>query len=142
MLSGSDGLISADWCIDSFAPTLRGLPDDLTEAEMTRPELLLWTDHGWSIYYTPFERVNPAAKVLVVGLTPGRHQMWEATMAAARALREDRSIPEALEAAERTGAFAGRMRSNLVCMLDQIGVAKWLGLDSTELLWTDDAARN
>ncbi len=108
---------------------------------MTRPELLLWTDHGWSIYYAPFERVNPAAKVLVVGLTPGRHQMWEATMAAARALREDRSIPEALEAAERTGAFAGRMRSNLVCMLDQIGVAKWLGLDSTELLWTDDAAR-
>jgi hypothetical protein len=139
--SGAGGLISEDWCIDTFAERLAALPDDLSEKQIIRPELLLWERGLLSIYYVPFERVNPAAKVLLVGLTPGRQQMWRASMAAARALREGLDIPDVLNAASMSGSFAGSMRANLVSMLDEIGVAACLGLTSTALIWTkQDAA--
>ena len=80
-----------------------------------------------SIYYVPFEHVNPAAKVFVVGLTPGRQQMWRASMAAAKALRDGLTIPEVLDAASMDGSFSCSLRTNLIKMLDEIGVAVWLG---------------
>jgi hypothetical protein len=139
--TGAGGLISEDWCIDTFAERLAALPDDLSEEQIIRPELLLWGHGPLSIYYVPFERVNPAAKVFLVGLTPGRQQMWRASMAAARALRERLAIPDVLNAASMSGSFAGSMRANLIKMLDGIGVAAWLGLASTSLIWTtQDAA--
>ena len=139
--TGAGGLISEDWCIDTFAETLAALPDDLSEEQIIRPELLLWERGPLSIYYVPFERVNPAAKVFLVGLTPGRQQMWRASMAAATALREGLAIPDVLDAASMSGSFAGSMRGNLVKMLDGIGINSWLGLASTALIWTTpDAA--
>lgn len=138
--TGAGGLISEDWCIDTFAERLVELPDDLSEKEIIRPELLLWERGPLSIYYVPFERVNPAAKVFLVGLTPGLKQMWLASMAATRALREGLAIPDVLTAASMSGAFGGPMRDNLVKMLDGIGVAAWLGLESTALIWTSSDA--
>lgn len=138
--TGAGGLISEDWCIDTFAEKLAALPDDLSEEQIIRPELLLWERGALSIYYVPFERVNPAAKVFLIGLTPGRQQMWRASMAAARALREGLAIPDVLTAASMSGSFAGSMRTNLVSMLDGIGVAAWLGLSSTALIWTTQEA--
>lgn len=86
--------------------------------------------------------MNPAAKVFLVGLPPGLKQMWLASMAAARALREGLAIPDVLTAASMNGAFGGPMRDNLVKMLDGIGVAAWLGLASTSQIWTSqDAAQ-
>jgi hypothetical protein len=121
--TGAGGLISEDWCIDTFAERLAALPDDLSEEQIIRPEFLLWEHGPLSIYYVPFERVNPVAKVFLVGLTPGRQQMWRASMAAARALRERLAIPDVLNAASMSGSFAGSMRANLIKMLDGIGVA-------------------
>ena len=139
--AGAGGLISEDWCIDTFAESLAALPDALTEEEIIRPELLLWEHGRLSIYYVPFERVNTAAKVFLVGLTPGRQQMWRGSMAAARALREGLAIPDVFNATSMSGGFAGSMRANLIKMLDGIGVAAWLGLSSTALIWTTpDAA--
>jgi len=139
--TGAGGLISEDWCIDTFAERLAALPDDLSEEQIIRPELLLWERGPLSIYYVPFERVNPGAKLFLVGLTPGRQQMWRASMAAARALREGLAIPGVLNAASMSGSFAGSMRVNLVNMLDGIGVAAWLGLPTTGFMWTrQDAA--
>lgn len=138
--TGAGGLISKDWCIDTFAERLAVLPDDLYEEQIIRPELLLWARGPLSIYYVPFERVNPGAKLFLVGLTPGRQQMWRASMAAARALREGLAIPDVLSAASMNGSFAGSMRTNLVTMLDGIGVAAWLGLPTTGLIWTSQDA--
>jgi hypothetical protein len=139
--TGAGGLISQEWCIDTFAERLAALPDDLSEEQIIRPELLLWERSPLSIYYVPFERVNPAAKVFLVGLTPGRQQMFRASMAAARALREGLGIPDVLNAASMSGSFAGPMRDNLIKMLDGIGVAEWLGIASTSQIWTSaDAA--
>lgn len=72
---------------------------------------------------------------MIVRLTPGRHQMWLGVMAARNVLRRGGDAEEALEAAAATGGFAGTMRRNLVNMLDGIGVADWLDLETTDLLW-------
>ena len=138
--AGAGGLIDKRWCIDHFAETLAALPEDLSEAEVLRPELRLWVEGRLSIYYVPFERVNPTAKIMLVGLTPGRRQMWLATMAAARILRQDGSIRDAVDAAWASGSFGGPMRSNLVQMLDGIGIAESLGISSAAQMWTPDAA--
>lgn len=134
--TGAGGLINADWCIDLFGERLKNLPRELPEQRITRQtELLLWKQKSLSIYYAPFERVNPLARIFLVGLTPGRRQMWEGCTAASRALRDGQSIPEVLEAATRTASFAGSMRTNLVSMLDRIGVARWFGIETCAEFW-------
>jgi hypothetical protein len=65
--TGAGGLISEDWCIDTFAERLVALPDDLSEEQIIRPELLLWGRGPLSIYYVPFERVNYRADMDVAG---------------------------------------------------------------------------
>lgn len=40
--------------------------------------LLIDREGNLSVYYAPFEYVNPAARVVIVGITPGRTQMRNA----------------------------------------------------------------
>jgi hypothetical protein len=123
--------------IEEFSDLLQALPPDLTEPGVLRPELQLYGDDRISIYFTPVASPNPKGRVLLVGLTPGRYQHWLATVAAAEALREGCSPYEASLRA-RVGAFAGVMRSNMVRMLDGIGLAEALGIESTASLWITD----
>jgi hypothetical protein len=104
---GAGGLIDPRWCTATFAPTLRALPPDLHEATITRLELQLCTDGPVSSYFVPFDLVNPSARVLLVGLTSGRHQMHLAITTAAAALRAGHSIDQALRAAKQAAGFAG-----------------------------------
>lgn len=83
-----------------------------------------------SVYYAPFEWVNPQAKVVLVGITPGRTQAANALGEAKRALLEGAQDAEMLRRAKATGAFSGAMRPNLVALLDEIGLQRWLGLPS------------
>jgi hypothetical protein len=136
---GAGDLMDRGWCIDSprIRSALLGLAPNVTEEEILCPELKLCEEGTLTVYYVPFERVNPEGKVMIVGLTPGRHQMWLACKAAACVLRSGGTIEEALDKASATGGFAGVMRTNLISMLDDIGVARWLGLSSTKLLWEE-----
>lgn len=70
--------------------------------------------------------INPKAKVVVVGITPGNSQM-----AASRCGKSKKEI-------KRENAFVGNMRPKLVEMLDAIGVNKLLGIKSCDTLWSDD----
>ncbi len=65
--------------------------------------------------------------------------MGNALREARRALRRSPSAPEALAAAKVFASFSGPMRSNLVALLDGIGVHRLLGLASTASLWGADA---
>ena len=75
---------------------------------------------------TGFEYVNPAARVVIVGITPGVSQ-----------LANDRSGKSSREI-KRENAFAGRMRPNLIRMLDYVGVNRLLGIESCASLWGCD----
>jgi hypothetical protein len=137
---GAGGLIDSKWCSATFAPILRALPPDLPEATITRPELELYAAGPVSIYFVPFDLVNPAARVLLVGLTPGRRQMHLAVTTAAAALRAGHSINQALREAKNAAGFAGTMRTNLVAMLDGIGLHRALELPSSAELFADHYA--
>jgi hypothetical protein len=137
--AGAGGLIDPGWCTRQFAGTLRQLPTDLTEDDVTRPEFLLFQRGPIEIYFVPFDAARPHAKVMIVGLTPGRRQMHLALTTAATALRAGRSVEEAIHEAKRTGGFAGSMRTNLIVMLDGIGLHAALGLTTCGQLYTDRA---
>jgi len=92
--------------------------------------LLMARDGALSVYYAPFEWVNPDARVVLVGITPGKVQAANALAEARGALLAGKSIDEVLRRAKRTGAFSGAMRPNLINLLDCIGLHKWLNIGS------------
>lgn len=94
------------------------------------PDLLLAKDGALSVYYAPFEWVNPQARVVLVGITPGKTQAANALSEAKHAIHTGCSDAEVLRRAKATGAFSGAMRPNLVALLDAVGLQKWLGLTS------------
>lgn len=97
--------------------------------------LLMANEGSLSVYYAPFEWVNPQAKVVLVGITPGRAQAANALGEAKRVLLEGAKDAEMLQRAKATGAFSGAMRPNLVALLDEIGLQRWLGLPSCHELF-------
>ena len=72
------------------------------------------------------EYVNPKAKVVIVGITPGESQM--------KSSRDGKSKMDI----KRENAFAGGMRKQLVEMLDAIGVNRLLNIKTCDTLWSDD----
>jgi hypothetical protein len=96
---------------------------------------LLEQDGPYGVNYIPFEAVNRAARVVVVGLTPGFAQWRNAVAEAQRQLLAGATQEEALLAAKRFGAFSGPLRPNLVALLDAIGLHEWLGVPSCAVLF-------
>lgn len=90
--------------------------------------LLLVAQGPLAAYYAPFDALNPLARVVLVGITPGRTQAVNALAEARRQLMGGASPEQALLQAKRTGAFSGAMRSNLTALLDHIGLHRWLGV--------------
>jgi hypothetical protein len=126
---GPRGEIDGTWCTAYFA-------DVLVELAVRAPgsidynALRLYRDSQIAVYLTPFDDVEREARVVLVGLTPGRSQFEIAVKVAGLALRQGRTIDEAITAAKAEGAFAGPMRTNLVRMLDDIRLRRALGVQS------------
>jgi hypothetical protein len=91
-----------------------------------------------SVVYAPFDFIPSDADLVIVGITPGRVQAENALQAARQALRAGTSHEEAARFAKLTGSFSGPLRSNLVAMLDHIGLHHALGVHSAGHLF--DAA--
>jgi hypothetical protein len=127
---------------DRFLPLIAAMsPTELErEIEQTSKLLMRQDQHGRSridVAYAPFDHVNPVARIAIVGITPGRQQMGNALRECYKHLHAGAAPHEALAAAKVFASFSGPMRSNLVAMLDDIGVHRLIGLDSTARLWTD-----
>jgi len=92
------------------------------------------------MYYAPIEWTNHTARVVLLGISPGWTQMELAFRGAAVALADCQSPDEVARIAKLTGAFAGSIRSNLLRMLDDIGLPSALGINaSSELFGTAGA---
>lgn len=77
-----------------------------------RDERLLMDAGGVvKIYYAPFEYINPNARIVLVGITPGPTQMVNANNEARRALQAGKSNSEAIKAAKDVGGFQWRAAS-------------------------------
>ncbi len=85
--------------------------------------------------YAPFDHINANAKIVLLGITPGAQQAGNAIKALRSAMLAEDSDSRALEQAKQTASFSGPMRSNLVAMLDRIGMQQALGLDTCARLF-------
>jgi hypothetical protein len=92
--------------------------------------LVLECDRALAVTYAPFDYVNPSARIVLVGITPGRQQAVNALLEARRQLVAGNDLPAVAKAAKETASFSGPMRTSLVDMLDFIDLPRWLGIPS------------
>ncbi len=123
--------VKVSWCL-SYQ---RELLATLAEPKAMSPELFLWQDGRLSAFYAPWDWVNKVARVMLVGITPGDYQATAGLREAQRCIRADLTNEETLQRANAVGSFSGRMRTNLVAMLDGIGLDDALGIESTARLF-------
>lgn len=129
---------------DRFLPILDSLSEAALRREIEAPHELRLASHihgarRIDVAYAPFDHVNQKAQIVIVGITPGRHQMSNALIECRKQLRAGSDPSAALAAAKVHASFSGPMRANLVAMLDDIGVARLLGLSTTAALWRDQS---
>ncbi len=105
------------------------------------PSLLIAKDGDLTIEYAPFDHIEHDAELVIVGLTPGRQQAANALETLATELRKGTATPLALERAKRTASFSGPMRSNLLSMLDAVGVPALYGRQNASEFFSDARAR-
>jgi hypothetical protein len=91
--------------------------------------------NGLEIIYAPFDAVNKDAKVLILGITPGTTQMENAFKYYADAKHQGMTDDDAMRVVKSKASFSGPLRKNLVDMLDFIGLANKLGLETSEQLF-------
>lgn len=124
-----------------FAPAIQGLTD--VELRGDDPALFdklrIDADDKVTVCYAPFEHLNPAARLVIVGITPGKSQMLNALREARNQMRRGATTEKVLHAALQTAAFSGPTRKNLIDLLDHVGVSRWLNLGSSAELF-DTAA--
>lgn len=103
-------------------------------------QLLIAQKGAVRIAYAPFDHVAMSARLVVVGIAPGLSQAKEALDAARRCRAKGLPLEESLRLAKLTASFSGgAMRSNLVAMLDAVGVHRLFDLRSTNSLFDPGA---
>lgn len=101
--------------------------------------LSLHRDGALEVCYAPFDYIQPDAKLVILGITPGRVQAENALSSARAVLRQGRSEEEAARIAKSYASFSGPLRKNLVSMLDHIGLNTYLNVRSCEEVFHADS---
>ena len=126
--------------LERYAPVIRALTAmELDGSASLNTKLSLARDVNIEVCYAPFEFINPQARLVIVGITPGRTQMLNALREERHQLDRGADAASTLVAAKKTGAFSGAMRPNLVGLLDHVGVNRWLGIRSCDELFAEAA---
>jgi hypothetical protein len=119
-----------------FADVIMGASESEIAADVTlNGRLLLAQENSLSISYAPFDHIQHGARLAIVGITPGAQQARNALLEARRQLIAGNDQPAALKAAKSFASFSGPMRSNLIAMLDHVGLNHWMGVLSTAEVW-------
>ena len=114
------------------------------ERSLPVKDLLIWEDNQKKLtcYYAPFEHVNQQAKIVIVGITPGRTQMNRALTALKHTMHNPRDVNQAIDTPFKTvkkiASLSGSMRPRIIAVLNRLGYAKLLGIKCCSTLWTID----
>lgn len=121
-----------------YHKAIRLLPRDsgLTKQDLLIPDFLISSSGNVETYYAPHnEYVNPCAKVVIIGLTPGFTQMRVALEEAKKCLEEGLSDEDVCRRAKMEASFAGSLRVNLIHMLDSLDLPRYLNIPSCAALF-------
>ncbi|RJE86085.1 hypothetical protein D3P07_18545 [Paenibacillus sp. 1011MAR3C5] len=119
----------------TYQSIIAGLPDRPWQREdLLIDDLLLDRENDLSLYYAPYDYINPTAMVTIVGITPGFTQMSLSLLQAKDDLASGISLSDIDRRAKYVASFAGTMRRHLIDMLNELGLPELLGVsDSSEL---------
>jgi len=127
------------WVFAAFREVLAALPPSICEADVLRDDLRLFDDGRVAVYYAPFDYVNEHARVILMGVTPGRYQYWKACLVAREGISAQLPDVDVLRRVKDAASFSGPMRKHLVTMLDGIGISDALGIATAASLFDADA---
>lgn len=102
------------------------------------PELRMMGDGTIDVYYSPFDAINPRAKICIVGISPGKTQAENANLCASEWINGGASSSVILEKAKDTASFSGALRNNLIALLDYVGLSEHWGLKTASQLFSTD----
>lgn len=127
----------------SYLSFIRSLPikEKYSKQDLLIEDLLLAREGQLEMYYAPHnDYINPLAKIIIVGITPGWTQMERAYQAAVQSLHRGETEEEACKAAKIAARFAGSMRTNIISMLEELGLPHYFGVEKASDLF--DAKSN
>jgi hypothetical protein len=109
----------------------------ITEEAVISKKFLIESDEKKkiTIYYAPFEYVNPDAKVVIIGITPGMFQMKQSYTTVWNYKDTPISDEKLLHEVKKQSSFQGPMRKNLITMLDELQLHTYLHISSTSQLF-------
>jgi hypothetical protein len=112
--------------MSNFLKQIRSLKK-INKSIITNNKFLINKESNIKIYYAPFDYINPKAKIMIVGITPGLQQMLQSfqVINAGKSLKEVKDL----------SSFKGSMRTTLIKYLDELEVNKKLKIKSCESLF-------
>ncbi|MBD1135986.1 hypothetical protein IDH35_00045 [Pelagibacterales bacterium SAG-MED49] len=116
--------------MSKFLRQIRSLKK-INKSTITSNKFLIDKEANIKIYYAPFDYVNPKAKIMIVGITPGLQQMLQSF----QVINDGKSLKEVKD----LSSFKGSMRTTLVKYLDELKVNKKLKIKSCESLFNKDS---
>jgi hypothetical protein len=117
----------------------RNQVSDMDAGEKLHEKLRITAGNRYEFRYAPFDYINTAAKVVIVGITPGEQQAKLAINAMKEGLTEGIDDLTIMRRAKYHASFGGSMRKNLVNMLDHIGLANLLDIPSCTEMFSMDS---
>lgn len=123
---------------ETYAAQIQALPETayLSKVDLLCPTFRLYHEARLEIYYAPFDYLNPLARVVLIGITPGWTQMEIAYRHARDGLHAGLAPSIILDRIDEHASFAGAMRRNLITMLDALGLPECLGIPSSKYLFS------
>ena len=116
--------------MSKFLNQIRSLKK-INKSTITSNNFLIKRENNIEIYYAPFDYVNPKAKIMIVGITPGFQQMQQSF----EVINEGKSLKEVKD----LSSFKGSMRTTLIKYLDELNVNKTIKIKSCESLFDKDS---
>lgn len=124
----------------NYKDKIKKLPmkDKYNKNEILIRDFLIEKENDIEIYYSPHnEHINSKAKVFIIGITPGFQQMSTAISTARKELGNSDNIEEIQYKCKEAGRFSGSLRKNLISMLDEIELNKYLKINSCSHLFKE-----
>ena len=103
----------------------------ISKSNIVSGKFLIAKKDNIKIYYAPFDYINPKAKIMIVGITPGLQQMLQSY----EVINQGKSPKEVKD----LSSFKGSMRTGLIKYLDELEVNKKLKIKSCESLFNKDS---
>lgn len=103
---------------------------------MIHPQFRLEQRGALEIYYAPLDYLRPAARLVVVGITPGKGTVQIAYQTAVDGLARGRPAARVLDDVKSRASFSG-FRQQLASWLDWLRIPRHLHLRSSMELWSD-----